>query len=404
MTISLKAIVSLTTEAWRLAGVKAPGLLWRYIELSLFVKKTAKRTIQTTEMKLNTSKEGIENKARRGDLIIPVYNNFKDVKNLLRQIDQSDLMAEQVIVVNDASTDEKILPLLRAFVQAAENRLLINNENNLGFVGSVNRGIDKSNNDVIILNTDIVLPDTGLSRLFNRLWQDPDIATVTPFTNAGYLVGFPHLTQINPMPWQATVEDIDRCFRQFFPLAAIDVPSGVGFCMAINRRCLDTVSGLDDVYGPGYGEETDFCRRAEKAGFRNVIAPDIFVYHRNAGSFGCLNPQNLKRKNALRILQSHPEYQKKLSDFFAAGKADLVSFLALILLCEHLSGDAFKLRLADDDTVSDPAKTPILNINSTQSSITATLLYRDEKYQKNFVDMDCLMSAIDLIRTLRPVD
>ena len=404
MDISLKALFSLAGAAWQLAGLKAPGLLWRYVKLSLFLKKTAGKTIHRAAMKIDSRiKKDFENEANRGDIIIPVYNNFEDVKNLLQQIDQSRFDAKQVIIIDDASTDERISPLLLAFSQAAENRFLINNKNNLGFVGSINRGLDVSKNDVIILNTDIVLPDNALSRLFNHLWEDPNVATVTPFTNAGYLVGFPHLTQLNSLPWQASVDDIDRCFQQFHSLTTIDVPSGVGFCMAISRQSLNTVSRFDDAYSPGYGEETDFCLRARKAGFRNVIAPDLFVYHRNSGSFDKLKAQNLKRKNALRILQSHPEYQKILEDYFAAGEAELLSFLALILLCEHLSGAKFEFRKANGNMEFDTSKIPAIEIGHSPNSITATIDFRFEKVQKKFVDKQSLIRDIALLEPIRMV-
>ena len=38
-------------------------------------------------------------------------------------------------------------------------------------------------------------------------------------------------------------------------------------------------------FGRGYGEENDFSMRAAGAGWRNVLAGDVFVYHEGAVSF-----------------------------------------------------------------------------------------------------------------------
>ena len=56
--------------------------------------------------------------------------------------------------------------------------------------------------------------------------------------------------------------------------------------MCIRRACLDQIGPFDaERFGRGYGEENDFCMRAAGAGWRNVLAGDVFVYHEGAVSF-----------------------------------------------------------------------------------------------------------------------
>ena len=58
-----------------------------------------------------------------------------------------------------------------------------------------------------------------------------------------------------------------------------DLPTGVGFCMFVRRAAIDAIGTFDLGFGAGYGEENDFCLRAARAGWRNVLADDAFVVH-----------------------------------------------------------------------------------------------------------------------------
>ena len=53
--------------------------------------------------------------------------------------------------------------------------------------------------------------------------------------------------------------------------------TGVGFCLYIRRQLIESVGAFDPVFGLGYGEENDFCMRATRAGFRNVLSKDGVV-------------------------------------------------------------------------------------------------------------------------------
>jgi GT2 family glycosyltransferase len=88
--------------------------------------------------------------------------------------------------------------------------------------------------------------------------------------------------------------------------------------MYITRRCLDRVGTFDqERYGSGYGEEVDFCMRARRAGFRNVIAADVFVRHVGEVSFGGAGAdRRLKAQATVDAL--YPEFQEMLRAFIPA--------------------------------------------------------------------------------------
>jgi hypothetical protein len=91
--------------------------------------------------------------------------------------------------------------------------------------------------------------------------------------------------------------------------------------MYIRRECLDQL-GLFDAqrFGRGYGEENDFCMRAAKAGWRHVLAADVFLYHEGSVSFSDERFELIKAATAA-LLAVHPEYTSRVHEFIKADPA-----------------------------------------------------------------------------------
>ena len=67
------------------------------------------------------------------DIIIPIYNAFDFVKKCIETVtEHTDLTQHTLLLVNDKSTDERILPLLNSFIKENQwlNIILIDNKDN----------------------------------------------------------------------------------------------------------------------------------------------------------------------------------------------------------------------------------------------------------------------------------
>jgi glycosyltransferase involved in cell wall biosynthesis len=117
---------------------------------------------------------------------------------------------------------------------------------------------------------------------------------------------------------------LDALFAEVNAGQAVDMPTAVGFCMYITRRCVEQVGYFDaTVFKRGYGEENDFSMRALEIGFRHLHAADVFVYHHGSVSFG-VESQNLCAE-AQRILeQRHPHYFTLVGDYCARDPARML--------------------------------------------------------------------------------
>ncbi|MFC7694964.1 glycosyltransferase family 2 protein [Paeniroseomonas aquatica] len=93
------------------------------------------------------------------------------------------------------------------------------------------------------------------------------------------------------------------------------VPTGNGFCLYIRRTCLDAVGAFDTAAFPrGYGEENDFCMRAGRAGFENLVDDRTYVWHRRSASFGQSRFAHMEAGRAV-LATRYPEYASMVRMF-----------------------------------------------------------------------------------------
>lgn len=220
------------------------------------------------------------------DIIIPIYNAYEDlVKCILSIWEHTDLAVNRLILVNDKSPDKRIETYINSI--AGKNIIVHNSIQNGGFSASVNIGIQYSTeNDVILLNSDTIVTPKWLEKIKICAYSDEFIGTVTPLSNSATLASYPIFGQDNALPENVTVNEmaeiVERCSYKKYP----QIPVAVGFCMYI-KRCVINEIGLFDAetFGRGYGEENDFCYRAELMGYKHVLCDNAFVFHKGTGSF-----------------------------------------------------------------------------------------------------------------------
>lgn len=247
------------------------------------------------------------------DIIIPIYNGYEYLERLINTISYTK-MKYRIIAINDKSTDIRIKEFLDKYKEN-NNIILLENENNQGFVKSVNKGLNIATNHVVLLNTDVELPDMWLERLMIPIIVDNNIATSTPFTNCGTICSFPEFCKDNVIFENLDVNYIDKVFLDIKPRYT-HLPTGVGFCMGINKKALNEVGFLDeDVFGKGYCEENDWCQRAIKVGYKNVQVENLYVYHKHGGSFDNEEKKMLLENNIKLLSQRHTNYLEDVKKF-----------------------------------------------------------------------------------------
>lgn len=257
------------------------------------------------------------------DVIVPVYRGLDDTRNCIESVLASPCRTHwQLVVINDASPEPEVTAWLREKAAQEPRITLLENEENLGFVGTVNRGMALNTaHDVLLLNSDTVVANDWLDRIRQAAYGDARIASVTPFSNNATICSYPRFCEGNDLPPGMDTAAIDALCARTNPGQVVDVPTGVGFCMYIRRDSLNAVGLFDtEHFGKGYGEENDFCQRAAEAGWRNLHLLDTFVLHTGGVSFGeSKSPRERAAMETLRRL--HPRYEADVMAFVQADPA-----------------------------------------------------------------------------------
>lgn len=276
------------------------------------------------------------------DVIIPAHDGLEDLRALVESIRRNTDTPYRLILVDDCSADEGVWRYMKEVAAELPDTVLLRNDVNRGFVHSVNRAAREARNHFVILNSDVEVPPHWLQRLMAPILEGGDIASATPFTNAGTICSFPVINRDNPVFAGLPVEEVDRPFRRVKPGPWIDLPSGVGFCMGINLSAWKELGGFDeDTFSPGYGEENDWCLRAYARGYRNVAVPNLFVYHKSGGTFAPRQRNALLERHVAEVFRRYPHYNVML-DIFAKQDplAPYRELLATVLSCARGEGSA----------------------------------------------------------------
>lgn len=288
------------------AGTRLERLLLPPQPLPAF-PQAAPGLLARTERPLPSCPDGI-------DIIIPIFNAHDDLQACLKRVQRFTRPEHRVILIDDASTDPRIAPLLTAFAASRAGVSLISLTQNGGFVQAVNLGLDRSRGHVVLLNTDAFVGEGWVDRLMAPILADPTAASVTPMTNNGEIASVPIICQGATLA-EGAIDRIDAVARRFDPLSAIvDAPTGVGFCMAMSRYWLEKVPRFDVAFGRGYGEEVDWCQRIAALGGRNVLTGAVFVEHRGGMSFSTEKRRLIEDHNRL-IAHRYPDYDASVFRF-----------------------------------------------------------------------------------------
>ncbi len=236
-------------------------------------------------------------------VVVPVFNAFDDMLECIESLLANNPAAIPLLVLDDGSTDERIPESIEP-LSRAKGFAYVRKPSNSGFVATVNLAFEWcAPRDVVVVNSDVVVPPAWLERLRAAAYFRSTIATATPLTNHGTILSVPYLNE--PVPYLIegmTTAQVDARIQEASLLLRPIIPSAVGHCIYFKRAALDVVGHFDEVFSPGYGEEVDFSQRAVAAGFCHVAADDLFVFHKGSRSF------DLKGQDERRLIQdSHEE-------------------------------------------------------------------------------------------------
>ncbi len=311
------------------------------------------------------------------DIIVPVHNAYSATEKCLACLEAHTSPLHRIHLIDDASTDPRIRPMLRAWVERNTNVRLVENDVNKGFVGAVNSVLEIAERHVILLNSDAFVTHDWVERLMAPINADESVASVTPLSNAAEILSIPVLcgkTQLE----EGEAERIDRAVSRLnLEASCAMLPTGVGFCLALSRHWLEVEPSFDPIFGKGYGEEVDWCRRVAARGGRNIGLGNLFVEHIGASSFGS-SSVDLKRHHNRIISDRFPDFERQVREFRRSDPMigpRLVATLALIsseaplpVYLAHDAGGGAELWLQKEVRMHADRGQPVVIVRSHQAA------------------------------------
>jgi len=214
----------------------------------------------------------------------------------------------EVFVVDNGSRDGSPDAVRRRFGHQVQ---LIANSENLGFARANNQALRRATGTyIVLLNSDTILQPDTIQGLIAFLDRHAEAAMVGP-----RMIGGDGRLQnsYDNFPCLATELLNKSVLRMMFPgrfsgksataSEPFEVDSLIGACVAVRRKALEEVGLFDEDYF-FFLEETDWCLRMRKAGWKIVHHPGVSIVH--------LQGQSKKRRPSLAWI----EYYRSLYTFF----------------------------------------------------------------------------------------
>ncbi len=227
-------------------------------------------------------------------IIIVSYKNFEETTGpCLGSLAQSPENIEIIVVDNNSGISTKQKLTLAAKMDPRIKLIFL--DENKGYAAGNNIGVQTANSELfLLLNTDTRVPAGAISRLTSLMAKHPQWDMLGPVTNNSG--NDQHIYTSEKAPEKILHQGIHWCKYS----ANLDYQTDrlIFFCVLIRRKLYEELQGLDEDFGLGYYEDTDFVYKAIKSGKQLVITEKVFVYHRGKGSFS-------KVSGAVRKLMKH---------------------------------------------------------------------------------------------------
>lgn len=237
-------------------------------------------------------------------IIIVSFNARADLERCLASLHAAPpATPHDIVVVDNASTDGSA-----AAARSWPGVTVIEVGSNAGFASANNVGIRASTGtNLLLLNSDTIVPAGAVDRLLAELERDPDVAVVGPRLvdangraelSFGRMIGpFNELRQ-KFRARSAVVEQLTK--RRQYP----DWVTAA--CLLVRRADAEAVGGFDERYFM-YTEDVDFCAAIRAKGRRVLFTPDVEVVHLR-GRSGASAPAATRagyRRSQLAFYEKH---------------------------------------------------------------------------------------------------
>ena len=238
--------------------------------------------------------EACKEAAPRVSIVVLTYNNLELNKFCIESVlEKTAYPNYELIVLDNASTDGTVEYLNEVNERKDPRVKIIINPENSGFAGGNNIAIDQATGEfIMLLNNDTVITKGWLTNAVKHMENDPKCGMCGAVTNsigneAMIGVNYKNLKELASFAFQYTRIHNNETYTNVDRLAM--------FCTLIRKDIMDKYGKLDANYQVGMFEDDDYAQVVKSAGYKLIIAEDVFVHHVNNASFKKLQSEEYKK-------------------------------------------------------------------------------------------------------------
>lgn len=237
------------------------------------------------------------------------YNQPKVTEALLQSIFEHNAYANLEIIVVDNGSSQNPVP---GWKQKYKDVQFIRSEENLGFAGGNNWGIEHAQGEYyFLINNDTEITNTLIGGLVQKLEENPLIGIISPkirYYDQPDVLQYAGYTSMNYFTCQ------NKCIGQFEKdMGQYDYVTGEtgyahGAAMMIRRGAAEKAGLMSSLFFLYY-EELDWCEKIKRAGYTVWVDMQQLIYHKESISVGknsALKEYYMNRNRILFIRRNAP--------------------------------------------------------------------------------------------------
>jgi GT2 family glycosyltransferase len=210
-------------------------------------------------------------------IIMLTWNRLDVTRPAIESVRAHTRQPYELIVVDNGSRHDTL-----AYLDTLERDgvRVIRNPTNRGVAAGWNQGLQVATGDcLMVLNNDVLVAGDWLERMVRAAYTVPGAGLVG--SRASSISG----PQWLPPDYQDCA-DYPLFAARYAALADgtwFEVPRVVAVAMLWRRELYERLGGFDEQFGPNL-EDDDYSLRALAAGYRNLVANDVFIHHVGSAS------------------------------------------------------------------------------------------------------------------------
>ncbi len=227
-------------------------------------------------------------------IIIPTWNGEKLLRKNLPGVLKNAPENSEIIVIENGSEDGSREYLEQLKVKNEKLKTVFNDDN-LGFIGGCNQGVEMAKGDyVVLLNNDVVPKKNFLAPAVDH-FSDEEVFAVS-------------FNEVNGEGGWADIFWVDGFFN-YLPGEKTDQAHISGWASGgsavFRKKMWNKLNGFDPMFDPFYWEDTDISYRAWKMGWKIIWEPEAKVVHEHESTISKINKNfvnRVKERNQLLFI------------------------------------------------------------------------------------------------------